>query len=55
MISIDAEKRKYYKEFELPTEVNPKIGKAKYTNGVLEVVLTKIKAKKSAGESIKIE
>jgi HSP20 family protein len=54
-ISVDSENRKYYKEVELPSEVDPKIGKAKYTNGVLEVVLTKIKAKKPSDESIKIE
>jgi len=54
-ISVDSEKIKYYKEIELPTEVDPKISKAKYTNGVLEIVLTRIKAKKSKGESIKIE
>ena len=54
IISVDAEK-KYFKEVELPAEVDPKIGKAKYVNGVLEIVLTKIKAKKSMGESINIE
>lgn len=51
-ISVDSNRR-YYKEVELPTEVDPKIGKAKYTNGVLEVVLTKVK--KHSGETIKIE
>lgn len=54
-ISVDSEKRKYYKEVELPAEVDPKIGKAKYTNGVLEITLTKVKAKKPTGETIKIE
>lgn len=52
---VDSENRKYYKEVELPDEVDPKIGKAKYTNGVLEVVLTKINVKKTSGESIQIE
>jgi len=54
-ISVDTEKRKYYKEVELPAEVDPKISKAKYVNGVLEIVLTKVKAKKPTGEPIKIE
>ena len=52
-ISVDSEKRKYYKDVELPAEVDPRISKAKYTNGVLEVTLTK--AKKPTGEHINIE
>lgn len=54
-IVVDTEKRKYYKEVELPEEVDPKISKATYTNGVLEVTLTKVKEKKQKGERIKIE
>lgn len=54
-ISINTEGRKYYKEVALPTDVDPKIGKAKYINGVLEVTLTKVKAKKPTGETIEIE
>jgi HSP20 family protein len=54
-ISVDAEKRKYYKEISLPTEVDPKVSKATYKNGVLEVVLTKVKKKKLKGETISIE
>ncbi len=54
-ISIDAEGRKYYKDVELPEDVDPKTAKAKYTNGVLEVTLTKVKAKKPTGENIRIE
>lgn len=53
IISVDSERGRYYKEVDLPAEVDPKISKAKYTNGVLEVVLTKIK--KSSSEIIKIE
>ncbi len=52
-ISIDSEKRKYYKDVDLPAEVDPKSAKAKYTNGVLEVVLTK--ARRQTREQIKIE
>ncbi len=54
-ISVDTEKRKYYKEIELPAAVDSKVGKAKYTNGVLEVTLSKIKAGKSTGDQINIE
>ena len=53
MISVDSEKRKYHKDVDLPAEVDPRISKAKYTNGVLEVVLTK--AKEPTGEHINIE
>jgi len=55
MISIDTEKRKYYKEIDLPDVIDPKVSKASYRNGVLEVTLTKRKKEKPKGESIKIE
>ena len=55
-ISVDTPQRKYFKEVELPTSVNPKTAKTAYKNGVLEVTLTKTKEeKKPRGEPIKIE
>jgi len=52
-ISVDSEKRKYYKDVDLPADVDPTSAKARYTNGVLEVTMTK--AKKQKSERIKIE
>lgn len=46
--------RKYYKEVELPSEVEPESAKANYKNGVLEVKLKKSKVEKK-GYSIKVE
>jgi len=55
-ISVDTPQRRYYKEVELPTTVDPKTAKSVYKNGVLEVTLTKTKEeKKPKGEPIKIE
>ena len=54
-IAVDTEKRKYYKEVELPEEVDPKVSKATYTNGVLEVTLSKVKEKHVKGERIRVE
>jgi len=54
-ISVDTSQRKYYKEVELPAKVDPKDARSSYKNGVLEVVLTKIKEKKPKGEEIKVE
>ncbi len=54
-ISVDIPKRKYYKEVQLPTEVDPKKAKSSYKNGVLEVTLPKKKKKKPKGESIPIK
>ncbi|RLE49567.1 MAG: Hsp20/alpha crystallin family protein [Candidatus Methanomethylicota archaeon] len=51
-ISVDTEKRKYYKEISLPSPVKPETAKATYRNGVLEVQLEKAK---KPGTSIKIE
>ncbi|MBO3804260.1 MAG: Hsp20/alpha crystallin family protein [Candidatus Brockarchaeota archaeon] len=53
-ISVDTEKRKYYKEVKLPSPVDPKSAKASHKNGILEVVLNKTK-KKPEGHRISIE
>jgi len=53
-ISVDTPQRKYYKEIELPAEVETKTAKAVYRNGVLEVTLKKV-SKKPKGEPIRID
>ncbi|HZY47795.1 MAG TPA: Hsp20/alpha crystallin family protein, partial [Candidatus Bathyarchaeia archaeon] len=40
-LRVDNEKRRYYKELELPVEVDPDTSKASYKNGVLELQLTR--------------
>jgi len=54
IISVDTPQRKYYKEVDLPAEVDPQSAKATYRNGVLEVTLKKI-GKGEKGVRIKIE
>ena len=54
IIDINSEDRKYYKEIQLPSEVDPDYAKASYNNGVLDVELKKIKPKRS-GKKIKIK
>jgi len=55
-ISVDTPQRKYFKEVELPANVDPKSARSAYKNGVLEVTLTKTKEeKKPKGEPIKID
>lgn len=51
-ISVDTEKRKYYKEISLPAAVKPETAKATYRNGVLEVQVEKAK---KPGTAIKVE
>ena len=53
-ISVDTPERKYYKELELPAEVDPSTAKSKYRNGILEVVLKKV-PKKPKGVRLKVE
>ncbi len=53
-IRAEGESRKYYETVELPTEVEPDSAKARYNNGVLEVVLKK-KTPKKSGKKIKID
>lgn len=45
---------KYFKEVELPAVVNSRNLEVRYTNGVLEVTLRKVKAEKLTGEQTKI-
>ena len=58
-VIIKAEgERKYYKVVELPAKVDPKSAKASYKNGVLEVKLKKVEAKKKEEEEgfeVKVE
>lgn len=51
-IRAEGENRKYHEVVNLPAEVDPDSAKAKYNNGVLEVILTK---KAGGGRRIKIE
>ncbi len=55
IIRASDENRKYYKEIQLPSEVDPASAKASYRNGVLEVKLKKSKKKEPEGYEIKVE
>lgn len=49
-------KKKYYKEIELPAKVKPETAKASYKNGVLEVRIQKEKQKEDeGGVEVKVE
>ncbi len=54
IISARNSDRKYYKEVELPAEVDPSQSKATYRNGVLTVELKK-KSSGKRGFEIKVE
>ncbi|MEM4718194.1 MAG: archaeal heat shock protein Hsp20 [Desulfurococcaceae archaeon] len=54
-INASNEKRKYYKEVELPAKVDPASARASYKNGVLEVKLKKHGKGEEKGIKIKIE
>jgi HSP20 family protein len=54
-ISVDVPQRKYYKEVDLPSKVDPKEARSSYKNGVLEVTLKKKEEEKPKEEPIKIE
>jgi HSP20 family protein len=53
-IRVESQTRKYFKEVQLPANVDPDSSKASYNNGVLEVTLRKVRAKPK-GREIKIE
>jgi HSP20 family protein len=52
-IKVDMPERKYYKELDLPAEVDNSSGKCVYKNGVLETIFKK--KRKSEGTRIKVE
>ncbi|AGK61425.1 Molecular chaperone (small heat shock protein) [Archaeoglobus sulfaticallidus PM70-1] len=54
-IKADGENRKYFETVELPAEVIPESAKARYNNGVLEVVMKKKHPKKEQKKKIDIE
>jgi HSP20 family protein len=53
-IRVDTLERKYFKELELPVEVDESSARSNYRNGVLETILRKKKGK-GKGTQIKIE
>ncbi|WP_338603487.1 archaeal heat shock protein Hsp20 [Sulfolobus tengchongensis] len=56
IITAKSEDRQYYKEIELPAEVDEKSAKASYKNGVLEVTLQKKNVTSAdSGVEVKIE
>jgi HSP20 family protein len=54
-IRVDEYKRKYFKEVELPAEVDPDSAKASCTNGILEATLQKKLQPTKKGVEIRIE
>lgn len=55
-ITVDIPERKYYKEVALPAKVNVGEARTRYKNGVLEVILPKMRDdRKQKGEPIKID
>jgi len=54
-IKAEGENRKYFEVVNLPCEVIPESAKARYNNGVLEVILKKKYPKKEKKKKIKVE
>ncbi len=53
-IKVDSKERKYYKEVQLPAEVDPDKAEATFNNGVLSIKLKRLKPKKK-GTKIKVK
>ncbi len=54
-IRAEGESRKYHEVVELPDEIDPDSAKARYNNGVLEVILKKKRPMKESKKKIDIE
>ncbi|ACP37107.1 archaeal heat shock protein Hsp20 [Saccharolobus islandicus] len=55
VITAKSEERQYYKEIDLPAEVDEKSAKANFKNGVLEITLKKKSPSSDSGVEIKVE
>lgn len=54
-ISVDTQRRKYFRKLEMPVKVDPKTAKTNYINGVLEISIKETKEKQNEGEKLPIE
>jgi len=54
-INVDTPQRRYFKEIPMRTKIDPNASKATYKNGVLDIILKKMKAKDSKGKRVKID
>jgi len=54
-IKAESVNRKYYEKVDLPSEVNPDSAKARYNNGVLEIIFERKHPKKDDLKKVKIE
>ncbi len=54
-ISVNVPERKYFKDIDLPSKIDPKKARTSYKNGVLEVTIAKVKEEKRGEEEIEIE
>jgi len=55
IIKASNKNKKYYREVDLPPNIKPDTAKAKYKNGVLEIIIEKKSEKKEEGIKVKIE
>ena len=54
-LKVDTQKKKYFKEIQLPAEVKTDEHKATYKNGILEITFKKVDRKKSSKTKIQVK
>jgi HSP20 family protein len=54
-VNVKTESRKYFKSIDLKAPVETKSSKATYTNGILDLVLTKKESEKPKGTKVKVD
>ncbi len=54
-VSVKTESRKYFKSIDLNSSVETESSKATYTNGILDLVLTKKESDKPKGIKVKVD
>ena len=54
-VNVKTESRKYFKSIDLKSLVETESSKATYTNGILDLVLTKKESEKSKGTKVKVD
>ena len=54
-VKVKTESRKYFKSIDLTSSVETESSKATYTNGILDLVLTKKESDKPKGTKVKVD
>ena len=54
-ISVNEGTRKYYKSIDFQYQIKPETAQAKFTNGILDLIIEKVTSDTSGGRKVRVE